>query len=167
MYFSNKVPSVGGGKFLYRFKRKRQDSNLRESKTLRREGDSNLTDSVQRLDILFRFAHKISQTAFRILSSHFKNQTQGLVLKTVAERGGFEPPIRFPVYILSKDARSTTLPSLHIYFELAECPTSRPLPFSQMKLSLSNFHPLCHHSGISDIIPHLSKLQNWLVDFDI
>src|SRR5690606_8899357 len=27
-----------------------------------------------------------------------------------AERGGFEPPIRLHVYILSKDARSTTLP---------------------------------------------------------
>lgn len=33
-----------------------------------------------------------------------------------AERRGFEPPIRFPIYILSKDAHSTTLPPLRTKF---------------------------------------------------
>lgn len=34
--------------------------------------DSNLTDSVQRLDSVFRFTHKLPQTAFRASGSHLK-----------------------------------------------------------------------------------------------
>ncbi len=37
-------------------------------------------------------------------------------LVVLAERGGFEPPIRFRVYYLSKVARSTTLPSLRNFW---------------------------------------------------
>jgi hypothetical protein len=36
------------------------------------------------------------------------------VLKNMAEREGFEPPIRFPVYTLSRRAVSTTHPSLRV-----------------------------------------------------
>ncbi len=34
--------------------------------------------------------------------------------KAMAEREGFEPPIRFPVYTLSRRAVSTTHPSLRV-----------------------------------------------------
>lgn len=33
----------------------------------------------------------------------------------LAEREGFEPPIQLPVYLISSQTHSTTLPSLHIF----------------------------------------------------
>ena len=86
---------------------------------MRREGDSSITWTVYLLDRFVRFASnltqklfesrvKVSQT-FTPLSSYKKTPVRVCFF---AERGGFEPPKRLPVYILSKDARSTTLPSL-------------------------------------------------------
>ena len=40
------------------------------------------------------------------------NASVGQLVETLAERGGFEPPIEFPLYTLSKRAPSTTRPSL-------------------------------------------------------
>ena len=47
-----------------------------------------------------------------------------MLLFIVAERGGFEPPIQFPIYTLSRRALSTTQAPLH-------CHALRLLDFSK------------------------------------
>ena len=44
--------------------------------------------------------------------------------KEVAERGGFEPPIQFPVCVLSKDVPSATRPPFQIKLFLGTPPTA-------------------------------------------
>lgn len=80
---------------------------------LRREGDSKLTVSVHLLAI-FSFESNLAQKLFESAQRFFTKSCAPLPLLTsfTAERGGFEPPIRFRVYYLSKVARSTALPSL-------------------------------------------------------
>jgi hypothetical protein len=72
-------------------------------------------------------------TRFEFLSSLAKhNRPTFCQAYCFAERGGFEPPIRFHVYYLSKVARSTTLPSLHTALVIP-CPLCHPYIFNQME----------------------------------
>ena len=59
-----------------------------------------------------RWIRSIACAAFR--RHRFESPNQVVEHKTVAERGGFEPPIGFSLYTLSKRAPSATRPSLRL-----------------------------------------------------
>src|SRR5512135_3774668 len=77
----------------------------------------------------------------------------------LAEREGFEPPIRFPVYTLSRRAVSTTHPSLRVA-QLQPHPVSFPFAGLRVRISAAGsdaryrlnfrgvrFQPLTHLSA--------------------
>ncbi len=68
-----------------------------------------------------------------------------------AERGGFEPPMGLPPYILSKDARSTTRPSLQIYILLERLDfTMRSNAFPPLVCSFHSQRPICCSGETTD-----------------
>ncbi len=58
---------------------------------------------------------------------------RGFELVGLAERGGFEPPVRFPLQLLSRQPCSATPAPLHICFTLRGPVAPRPLPRSRVK----------------------------------
>jgi hypothetical protein len=81
-------------------------------------GISRLTAAVPVLDIFVRHTPpKLSQNSFESAQRFSEEKLRPLSSRSfhsLAEEGGFEPPIRFRVYYLSKVARSTALPPLQM-----------------------------------------------------
>ena len=114
---------------------------------MRREGEFWSLHDQYRLSI-FR---KISGNLFKSSSLSLVQQIEHFVFSLVlAERGGFEPPIRFPVCWFSKPVPSTTQPSLQ-YTSYCRGTIASCLPpslYSRTNTKQFVFVPLSHLSNI-------------------